>query len=285
MKISGYLIEKYNNMGNAYSCQRLLEEAKKQNINLRMIGAIDTFVMEGKCYNRKQQLDKQDFIINRYKYGKIKDCLNELVHKSYNNLSALNIYINKLEQLKNINSDHFIKPKYIAGFIDLPFTLLADELKVPFVAKGLESSMGKEIFLIKNIEDYQKLAVFYPTSKEWLFEEFISSSYGRDMRLYCLRGEGIASMERSSNDDFRANVALGATVKKIQAESYFQDIAHDIYMQTGLDFIGLDLLYGKELPYFCEINVTAGLEGIEKATEINIAERIIQTIKEDFNAG
>ncbi len=283
MKLEGYLIEKYNNMGNAYSCRRLLEEAKKQNVNLRMVGAVDTSVMEEKCYNL-QQLDKRDFIINRYKYGKVKDYLNGLAHKSYNNLSALNIYINKLEQLKNINSDYFIKPKYIAGFIDLPFILLADELKVPFVAKGLESSMGKEIFLIKNIEDYQKLAVFYPTTKEWLFEEFISSSYGRDMRLYCLKGKVIASMERSSNDDFRANVALGATVKKIQAESYFQDIAHDIYMQTGLDFIGLDLLYGKELPYFCEINVTAGLEGIEKATEINIAERIIQTIKEDFNA-
>ncbi len=284
MKLEGYLIEKYNNMGNAYSCRRLLEEAKKQNVNLRMVGAVDTSVMEEKCYNL-QQLDKRDFIINRYKYGKIKDYLNGLAHKSYNNLSALNIYINKLEQLKNINSDYFIKPKYIAGFADLPFTILADELKVPFVAKGLESSMGKEIFLIKNIEDYQKLAVFYPTTKEWLFEEFISSSYGRDMRLYCLKGKVIASMERSSNDDFRANVALGATVKKIQAESYFQDIAHDIYMQTDLDFIGLDLLYGKELPYFCEINVTAGLEGIEKATEINIAERIIQTIKEDFNAG
>lgn len=283
MKLEGYLIEKYNNMGNAYSCRRLLEEAKKQNVNLRMVGAVDTSVMEEKCYNL-QQLDKRDFIINRYKYGKIKDYLNGLAHKSYNNLSALNIYINKLEQLKNINSDYFIKPKYIAGFADLPFILLADELKVPFVAKGLESSMGKEIFLIKNIEDYQKLAVFYPTTKEWLFEEFISSSYGRDMRLYCLRGEVIASMERCSNDDFRANVALGATVKKIQAESYFQYIAHDIYTKTGLDFIGLDLLYGKELPYFCEINVTAGLEGIEKATEINIAERIIQTIKEDFNA-
>ena len=73
-------------------------------------------------------------------------------------------------------------------------------------------------------------------------------------------------------------------MKKIWIEPHFQNIAQDIYKQTGLDFVGLDLLYGKERPYFCEINITAGLEGIEKATGVNVAGTIIQVIKDDFHA-
>ena len=104
------------------------------------------------------------------------------------------------------------------------------------------------------------------------------------MRLYCVRGEVIAAMERMSNNDFRANVALGASVQKIDIIPDFQTIAQDIYKQTGLDFIGLDLLFGANEPYFCEINVAAGMEGIEKATDINVAGTVIKTIKGDFNA-
>ncbi len=284
MKLSGYLIEKYNNMGNAYTCRRLLQEAQKQNIDIKLIGVYDSSVTQDGCYNNGVLLSARDFVINRYKFGKIKDNLNKLGKKSYNALNSLNLYINKLEQLKNIESQYFQKPKYIAGMSDLSFEMLADILKLPFVAKGLESSMGQEVFLIKNKNDYDTLFQSFLPNKEWIFQEFIMSSEGRDMRLYCVRGEVIAGMERISNNDFRANVALGSSVHKIDITREFQAIAQDIYKQTGLDFIGLDLLFGKNEPYFCEINVTAGMEGIEKASGINVAGIVIKTIKGDFNA-
>ena len=284
MKLSGYLIEKYNKMGNAYTCRRLLEEAQKQNIDLKLIGVYDSSVAQDGCYNNGTLLSARDFVINRYKFGKIKNNLNKLGKKSYNAIEPLNIYINKLEQLKNIESHYFQKPKYLAGMSDLPFEMLADILKLPFVAKGLESSMGQEVFLIKSKGEYNALSQSFLPNKEWLFEEFIRSSEGRDMRLYCVRGEVIAGMERISNNDFRANVALGSSVHKIEITPEFQAIAQDIYRQTGLDFIGLDLLFGKNEPYFCEINVTAGMEGIEKASGINVAGTVIKTIKGDFNA-
>ncbi len=284
MKLSGYLIEKYNNMGNAYTCRRLLQEAQKQNIDIKLIGVYDSSVTQDGCYNNGVLLSARDFVINRYKFGKIKDNLNKLGKKSYNALNSLNLYINKLEQLKNIESHYFQKPKYIAGMSDLSFEMLADILKLPFVAKGLESSMGQEVFLIKNKNDYNALSQSFLPNKEWLFEEFIKSSEGRDMRLYCVRGEVIAGMERISNNDFRANVALGSSVHKIEITPEFQAIAQDIYKQTGLDFMGLDLLFGENVSYFCEINVTAGMEGIEKASGINVAGIVIKTIKGDFNA-
>lgn len=284
MKLSGYLIEKYNNMASAYTCRRLSEEAQKQNIDLQMIGVHDTYVNPQGCYNLNTKLADRDFVLNRYKFGKIKDTLNSLGKRSYNNIKALNTYINKLEQLKNISFNNIKKPAYISGFADLPFEIPAEKLKLPFVAKGLESSMGQEIFLIKNENDYNTLLRSFPTSKEWIFQEFISESYGHDMRLFCVRGEVIAAMERSSASDFRANVALGASVKPIKIIPEFQNIAGKIYNQTGLDFVGLDLLYGKDAPYFCEINVTAGIQGIEEACGLNIAGAIIGLVKGDFDA-
>ena len=61
-----------------------------------------------------------------------------------------------------------------------------------------------------------------------------------------------------------------------------RQIAQDIYEQTRLDFLGIDLLFGKDKPYFCEINVMPGIEGIEKASGVNVAKRIVETIKSDF---
>ena len=91
-------------------------------------------------------------------------------------------------------------------------------------------------------------------------------------------------MQRTSQGDFRANVALGASVEPYPVTPGIRTIAADIYEQTGLDFLGIDLLFGREKPYFCEINVMPGLEGIEKASGINVAGKIIETIQSDFTS-
>jgi glutathione synthase/RimK-type ligase-like ATP-grasp enzyme len=90
-------------------------------------------------------------------------------------------------------------------------------------------------------------------------------------------------MIREAESDFRANVALGAHTRKYAVDDTIRSIAQDIYLQTGLDFLGIDLLFGKEGFYFCEINVMPGLEGIEQTTGVNVATAILETIKGDFS--
>lgn len=284
MPINGYIIEKYNKMTNAYTCNRLVEEAGKLGIDLKIVGIHDIMVLEEEIWNHGNKLEKRDFVINRYKWGKEKDELNSLAVKSYNSLDAYNIYINKYEQVKRLRSTEFIVPKYLLGTAMFKFEEIATVLGKPFVAKGLESSMGEQISLIEKEEDLQKLCKDYGMEKEWLFEEFVTTSFGRDMRFYSIRGEVVACMQRKSQGDFRANVALGASVEAYEITPQIRQIAKDIYEQTGLDFLGIDLLFGKEKPYFCEINVMPGIEGIEKATGVNVAKKIIETIKRDFES-
>lgn len=281
-KISGYLIEKYNNMTGAYTCNRLVEEAAKLDIDLKIVGIHDTIVCEDGIYNAGRKLEPVDFVINRYKWGKEKDAINSLAKRTYNSIDAFNTYINKYEQVKRLKSDAFLLPKCTLGTGLAVHFAITEKLGSPFVAKGLESSMGEEILLIDSKASLEELAAKYGASKEWLFEEFIKTSFGRDMRFYSIRGEVVAAMQRSSQGDFRANVALGASVEPIEITAQMQQAAKDIYKETGLDFLGIDLLYGDTKPYFCEINVMPGLEGIEKASGKNVARAILKTIKGDF---
>ena len=158
MKLKGYVIEKFNNMMGAYTCNRLVEEAMRQDIDLRIVGVHDTIIQDGGVFNVSGEisipLEKVDFVINRYKWGRLKNEINSLAKRTYNNLDAFNIFINKYAQLEILSSEAFLKPKYIYGTGLYSYDELTNRLGSPFVAKGLENSMGNEVFLIENREDY-----------------------------------------------------------------------------------------------------------------------------------
>ena len=282
MKLSGYIIEKYDSMRGSYTCHRLVEEAKALDIHIDIIGANDCIVTEQGIINRGRILEQRDFVINRYKWGKTKQALNMLARKSYNDISIFNCYVNKFEQMTRLQSSYFLKPLYCLSTTSLQYEELTARLGTPFIAKGLENSMGREIELIDSISDYLSLKKNYAAEKEWLFEEYIATSYGRDLRLYSIRGEAIACIMRQSNDGFRANMALGATATQVNIDTRLKEIAKDIYQQTKLDFVGIDLLFGEREYYLCEINVMPGLEGVETATGTNIAREMLLMIKKDF---
>lgn len=281
-KLRGYLIEKYNHMTNAYTCNRLVREAEALGMELTIAGIEDTAASPRGLENAGRILERRDFVINRYKWGKLKDGINALALRSYNESGAFNLYINKYEQVKRLSSEAFLMPEYLLGMAGIPYDDLIRRLGSPVVAKGLESSMGAEIYLIRRAEDLKRLADLYGPEKEWLFEEYISTSYGRDIRVYSIRGNAAAAMERRSAGDFRANVALGASVRPCEITDGIRTIAGDMYRQTGLDFLGIDLMFGTDKPYFCEINVMPGIEGIEKASGLNIAGKVMETIRGDF---
>ncbi len=282
-KLKGYLLARYTNMSNSYTCKRLVEEAEKLNIDLKTIGIHDVMICGNEIYHKNKNLDKVDFIINRHKHGNLKDKLNALGERSYNNINSFNIYLDKFLQMENISSPNFLKAKYFLATADKSFGEISDILSEPFIAKGLNGSEGNEVFLIKNTEDLKSLEKSYPRDKEILFQEFITTSIGRDIRLYAIKGDAVAAMLRRTEKDFRANFALGASVEAYPIDEKLRKIAEDIYRITKLDFVGIDLLFGENDLYFCEVNVMAGIRGIEKASGLNIAGKILESIRNDFN--
>jgi len=281
----GYLIEKYNDMGRAYTCRRLLEEAKLAGMDLQMIGAKDCYITADGVYNRGERLESRDFVLLRYKGDLLKREIAQLGRQCFNPLEAYDRYLNKFEQVKNLQSEAMDIPKWIMGGSALGYEQIVQELGSPFVVKGLESSMGREIWLMEDKAAFRAWQKQSPEEKEFLYQTFIRESAGQDMRLYCICGEIIAGMERISNGDFRANVALGAHTKNLEISPTFRQIGRDLYQQTGIDFMGIDLLHGKERPYFCEINVMPGIEGMERATGVNVAAKILERVRNKVKQG
>ena len=76
MPIRGYIIEKYNAMTNAYTCNRLVQEASALDMELRIVGTHDTMVSPHGVINHGKILEPVDFVINRYKWGREKDAIN-----------------------------------------------------------------------------------------------------------------------------------------------------------------------------------------------------------------
>lgn len=270
----GYLIERYTDMGSAYTTARLLTEAKSAGINLSVVGVEDVTLKNGTLFHKGQPLTEADFVINRYKYGVLKDCINRLAKHQYNRLEGLNRFVNKANELLALAGGNLCFPEYILGRQGISYEEIADYLGVPFVAKGLLSSQGRQVYLVSGKEAYEKIRNKHG-EEELLFQEFVKSSYGRDVRFFMIQGEVIACMERRAKEGFRANFALGGSVEKYEIDHRIREIGREIYEKTGLELLGVDLLFGEEDYVFCEINVTPGIEGMERATGVNVAGKII----------
>ena len=151
MPIRGYIIEKYNTMTNAYTCNRLVQEASALDMDLQIVGIHDTAVSPHGVINHGKILKPVDFVINRYKWGREKDAINALATRSYNPLTAYNIYINKFEQVRRLHSKAFLIPKYLLGTSRLPFSSILNippkqhkisHLKI--IGRGAPSGKGRD---------------------------------------------------------------------------------------------------------------------------------------------
>ena len=96
------------------------------------------------------------------------------------------------------------------------------------------------------------------------------------------RWKGI--VQRAGNEsvkerrEFRANIHLGASAKTIKITPYEEEMAIKTTKLLGLQIAGVDMIRSNEGLKILEVNSSPGLEGIEKATKIDIGKEIISHI-------
>ena len=114
-----------------------------------------------------------------------------------------------------------------------------------------------------------------------IFQKYISESAGRDIRINMVGGEPVAAMLRENSHDFRANVTNGGSMRPYTPDDRQIEIARKACRILKLDFAGVDLLFGANgEPLLCEVNSNAHVVNIHACTGINVADRIMEYIRQ-----
>ncbi|MGG0667471.1 ATP-grasp domain-containing protein [Sporosarcina koreensis] len=153
-----------------------------------------------------------------------------------------------------------------------------EKLGLPMIIKEGHGSFGMKVYLIETKEDFFA-KVDELRGVDYVFQQFIATSRGRDIRVNIVGGEVIAAMHRSSETDFRANITNGGVASVIELSLEQKELAIRAAEAVGAEFAGVDLLFGEnEVPLVCEVNAAAHIRNIYNVTGINVADQMISYI-------
>lgn len=154
----------------------------------------------------------------------------------------------------------------------------------PVILKLLESTHGNGVIKADSVSSAKSaLEAFSGIKKDLIIQEFIEEAGGKDLRVIVVGGEVVAAMERSGADgDFRSNLHKGGNARAIELNKKTEMAAIESAKLLGLTVAGVDLLEAERGPLVIEVNSSPGLQGIEKTTEVDVAEKIIEAAERKF---
>lgn len=147
----------------------------------------------------------------------------------------------------------------------------------PVIIKLLEGTQGVGVILADSIKIAEAIIETLQTAKQnVLVQGFVAESKGRDVRAFVIGDRVIGAMRRvAQGDEFRSNVHRGGVVEKVELDDAYRETAIRAAQIMGLRVAGVDMLEGKNGPQVMEVNSSPGLEGIEAATQMDIAGAIV----------
>jgi len=158
---------------------------------------------------------------------------------------------------------------------------------LPVVVKVTQGTQGQGVFLRHTIHETRNLVQgLLMTGKAVLIQQYIAESHGKDVRAFVVGDRVVASMRRKARGrEFRSNYHLNGTVEKVDLPEEYAEAACRAARVLGLNVAGVDLLEGDDGPLVLEVNSSPGLEGIEKASGVNVAGAIIDYVvsESDFS--
>jgi ribosomal protein S6--L-glutamate ligase len=152
----------------------------------------------------------------------------------------------------------------------------------PVIIKLLEGTQGVGVILA----DSETVAAaiietLNSTQHNVLIQKFVKESKGKDIRAFVIGDKVVAAMRRQAiGQEFRSNVHRGGKAMKVELPREYERTAVHAARIMGLRVAGVDMLEGKDGPQIMEVNSSPGLQGIEAATGVDIAGKIIQFLEE-----
>ena len=157
-------------------------------------------------------------------------------------------------------------------------SLISEVGSTPVILKLLEGTHGTGVIKVDSVSSAKSaIEAFSGIQKDLIVQEFIEEAGGKDYRVFVIDGEVVSAIERSSNgDEFRSNLHRGGTAKVCEIDKKVAKVATESAKLMGLTVAGVDIIVSKRGPLVIEINSSPSLKGIEHATGLDIASKIIE---------
>ena len=209
---------------------------------------------------------------------------------------ALNVFcLNSSTAITQSRDKLFSLQLLLQSGVDIPTTGFAnspldtnDLIKMvggpPLIVKLLEGTQGKGVVLAETKKAAESVInAFKSLNANILVQEFIKEANGKDLRLFVVDGKVVATIQReAAAGEFRANIHLGGTASIIKPTAEEKKIAIRAAKAMDLKVAGVDIIRSSKGPLLLEVNSSPGLEGIEGATNKDIAGEMILAIEKNF---
>ncbi len=154
----------------------------------------------------------------------------------------------------------------------------------PLIVKLLEGTQGLGVVLAETKKAAKSvIEAFYGLSANILVQEFISEAGGADVRAIVIDNKVVAAFKRQGKEgEFRSNIHRGGNGSLIKLTKAEKIAAVNAAKALGLNIAGVDMLQSNRGPLILEVNSSPGLEGVEKATNVDVAGKVIEYIERNI---
>lgn len=280
-----------------YSTRRLKEEALRRGHSVRIINY-------AKCY---VTLESGKPVV-RYEGESLRD-IDVIIPRIAANLTGYGSSIVRQFEMQNVftttaslaivrSRDKLRSTQLLAkAGIGIPKTVFARETAdlddvldqvggAPVIIKVARGTHGNGVVLAETRKAAKAvMQAFYVEGVSFIVQEFVAESAGTDIRAFVVNGKVVASMKRQSlDDDFRSNLHQGGEGSAVRLTEEERRTALRAAKAMGLPICGVDMMRSDRGPLVLEVNSSPGF-GIEKVTDHNVAEKIIEYVEQHAKSG
>ncbi|MCA9269956.1 MAG: 30S ribosomal protein S6--L-glutamate ligase [Planctomycetales bacterium] len=157
----------------------------------------------------------------------------------------------------------------------------------PLVVKLVEGTQGIGVILAETDKAASAvIEAFRGLDANILVQEFIKEAGGSDIRCFVVGERVIAAMKRQAPaGEFRSNIHRGGTAEKVKLSPEERSIAVRAAKTMGLNVAGVDVLRSNHGPVVMEVNSSPGLGGIEAASGVDVAGKIVEFLEKNAQPG
>ena len=169
---------------------------------------------------------------------------------------------------------------------DIP-DLIAMVGGAPLVVKLLEGTQGVGVVLCESDKAARTvIEAFFGIDVNIMVQEYIGEANGSDVRCFVIGNRVVAAMRRQAPPgEFRSNLHRGGSACAVRISPAERRTAMAAARAMGLNVAGVDLIRSNHGPLVLEVNSSPGLEGIEKASGVDVASAMINFIERNSRPG